>query len=75
MVSSISNLRDVTERFDQAVSQTIAAARGLSEPNANSPDLPSAIVDLSVAEKSVKAVMATVRVSREMDAAVLDIVA
>jgi len=55
MVSSISNLRDVTERFDQAVSQTIAAARGLSEPNANSPDLPSAIVDLSVAEKSVKA--------------------
>ena len=75
MVDTISALKDATQRFDQAVSQTIAAARGLSDPSANAPDLSSAIIDLSVAEKSVKAVMATVKVSNEMDAAVLNIVA
>jgi hypothetical protein len=75
MVDSISALKDATQRFDQSVSRTISAAQGLSEPNTSAPDLPSAIVDLSVAEKSVKAVMATVRVSKEMDAGVLDIVA
>lgn len=75
MVGSISNLLDVTERFDQAVSQTLAAARGLSEPGGAAPDLPSAIVELSKSEKAVNAIMATVRVSKEMDAAVLNIVA
>ena len=75
MVDSISALKDATQRFEQAVSQTLAAAQGLSDPSANAPDLPSAIIDLSVAEQSAKAVMATVQVSREMDAAVLNIVA
>lgn len=75
MIDSISALRDVTQRFDQAALRTTAAARGLSEVSPDSPDLASSMVDMISSEKAVKAVMAAVKVSNAMDSAVLDIVA
>lgn len=75
MVDSIAALKEASQRFDQAVMRTTAAARGLSEPNSNAPDLPSSIVDLATSARAFKAVAATVAVSKEMDSAVLDIVA
>lgn len=75
MINSISALRDVTQRFDQAALRTVAAARGLAEATPDSPDLANSMVDLISSEKAVKAVMAAVKTSNAMDSAVLDIVA
>jgi len=75
MIDSISALRGVSQRFDEAVLRTTAAARGLSEPSQDSPDLSSSLVDLAVSEKAYKAVISAVSVSQKMDSSVLDIVA
>jgi hypothetical protein len=75
MVDALTALRDVSQKFDQSVLRTTAAARGLSEPSSNAPDLPSSIVDLALSEKAYKAVIAAVGVSKEMDSAALDIIA
>ena len=75
MNGGIAALKDVTQRFDQAAVRTVEAASGLSNPAQASPDLPSAIVDLTVSEKVVQATIAAVKTSRDMDSAVLDIVA
>ena len=72
---SIAGLNDVTERFNRAAVRTVAAASGLSDDQRSAPDLPSALVDLSVNEKVLKATIAAVKVSSEMDSAVIDIVA
>ncbi len=75
MSGGIAALKDVTQRFDQAAVRTVEAASGLSDPSQASSDLPSAIVDLAVSEKVVKATIAAVKASSDMDSAVLDIVA
>lgn len=75
MNGAIAALKDVTERFDRSALRTVAAASGLSDASQPGPDLPSAIVDLSVNEKVVKAAIAAVKTSNEMDSAVLNIVA
>lgn len=75
MVDSIAALREASQRFDQSVMRTTAAARGLSEPSSNAPDLPSSVVDLATSARAFKAVAATVAVSQEMNSSVLDIVA
>lgn len=71
----IAALKDVTERFDSAALRAVAAASGLSDANQSGPDLPSAIVELSVNEKGVKGVIAAIKASSQMDSGVLDIVA
>lgn len=75
MVDSISALQGASQRFDEAVLRTTAAARGLSDPSQDAPDLPSSLVDLAVSEKTYKAVVSAVSVSQKMDSSVLDIVA
>ncbi len=72
---SIAGLNDVTERFNRSAVRTVAAASGLSDDPRSAPDLPSALVDLSVNEKVLKATIAAVKVSSEIDSAVIDIVA
>jgi|688.fasta_scaffold2016954_1 hypothetical protein len=71
----IAALTDVTERFDSAALRAVAAASGLSDANQSGPDLPSAIVELSVNEKVVKGAIAAIKASSQMDSGVLDIVA
>jgi hypothetical protein len=71
----IAALKDITERFDSAALRTAAAATGLSDASQAGPDLPSAIVELSVSEKVVKGAMAAIKASSQMDSSVLDIVA
>lgn len=75
MTGGIAALKDVTERFDRAALRTIAAASGLSDADGAAPDLSSAIVDISISEKVVKATIAAVKVSSDMDSAALDILA
>ena len=72
---SIAGLNDVTERFNRAGVRTVSAASGLSDDQRSAPDLPSALVDLSVNKKVLKAAIAAVKVSSEMDSAAIDIVA
>lgn len=71
----IAALKDITERFDSVALRTVAAASGLSDANQSGPDLPSAIVELSVSEKVVKGALAAIKASTQMDSDVLDIVA
>jgi len=75
MVDALSALSEVSQRFDQAVLRTTAAARGLNNSSSDAPDLPSSIVDLALSEKAYKAVITVVESSKEMDSLVLNMVA
>jgi hypothetical protein len=75
MVDSMSALRGASQNFNDAVLRTTAAARGLSEPSQDAPDLSSSLVSLAASEKAFKAVVSAVGISQKMNSSVLDIVA